>query len=868
VELTYRLEIRGPLPRIAQDELRDRFGDVRVQSDGEQTVVSGRSADQAALRAALSLLWDVGVEVRLVEATPPGWKGGRVMTDTREAPAATAASPEEPQVQHGPRSWWVGAVALAALVFVAIVSTLSMAPTAPLAADAPAEVFSAARAMVHIETIAQNPRPVGSAEHAEARAYLLKQLASLGWRTEVQESVGMFDFGGDGTQSIAAVANVIATKPGSAASGTVLLTAHYDTVAGSPGAADDGIGVGVLLETARALSTLGPARNDIVILLTDAEEIGLHGAEAFVRERAEALGPTVVLNHEARGASGAPITFRMSSPNGELLDVLSQASGAAADSSAEAIFETLPNNTDFTPFLQAGLHGYDTAIAAGGGYYHSPLDDPAHLSTASLQQMGDTTFELTRELAGTDLAAIAEGDEEIVTTMPWGLLRYPQALEMPLAVGTLILTAVLVWLLRRRGALTLPRVALSALASVVCLVAASAAGYAVWRVALLVAPGQASAENGEPYESLLYRLAMLLAGLGVVLGLYAILRRWLRAAELATGMLIVLGLVGVVFAFTLPGVSGSLVQPSLVVAGGATLAALLLERHTVAAGIAYLIALAVAAMMLGPAVWTGFDIGLGTGGPASAAQLAVFVLLALPLIEVVWPNRPGLSQRRLRAATVPAVVLFLAVVFTAGGLVANQEGATDPRQEVLRYSVDADTGGAYWASSRAPVSDWATMLLTESPAPLDDAFPWSDRRALWHGPALAADLPAPKVTVVRDHIENGQRKLTLRLRSQRDAPSLGLWIEGDSATVRSAVVAGHAVPTDRPLGKWSFGFRFFGAPADGVVVQLELDQHTDDVVLRIADSTDDVRAVPGFSPPPNGRVLVEPEVVVTRQLAL
>ena len=240
---------------------------------------------------------------------------------TREVPAASTVGPDEPPVQHGRRPWWTGAAALAALVLVAIASTLSMAPTGPLGADAPADVFSAARAMTHIETIAEDPRPIGSAEHAEARAYLLQQLASLGWRTEVQESVGRFDFGNNGTQNMAAVANVIATKPGSQATGTVLLTAHYDTVAGSPGAADDGIGVGVLLETARALNTAGALRNDVVILLTDAEEDGLHGAEAFVRERVEALGPTVVLNHEARGASGAPITYRMSSPNGELLDV-------------------------------------------------------------------------------------------------------------------------------------------------------------------------------------------------------------------------------------------------------------------------------------------------------------------------------------------------------------------------------------------------------------------------------------------------------------------------------------------------------------------------------------------------------------------
>jgi hypothetical protein len=71
VELAYRLEIRGPLPRVAREELRRRFGDVQVRSDGDGTVVSGLAADQAALRAALSLLWDLGVEVRLVQATAP-----------------------------------------------------------------------------------------------------------------------------------------------------------------------------------------------------------------------------------------------------------------------------------------------------------------------------------------------------------------------------------------------------------------------------------------------------------------------------------------------------------------------------------------------------------------------------------------------------------------------------------------------------------------------------------------------------------------------------------------------------------------------------------------------------------------------------
>ena len=861
MELTYRLEIRGPLPRAAQEELGRRFGDVKVQSEETWTVVSGLTVDQAALRAVLSLLWDLGSEVRLVEAIPlpaSGEEGSRIMTS--EHPKGRPAS------GRAAICWMVGLAALGALLLVGIASVLGMAPTAPTGPDAPAGTFSAARAMTHISAIADDPRPVGSAQHREAKAYLLDQLESLGWRTEVQQSIGMFDYGVDGTQPIAAVGNLIATKPGTASTGTVLLTAHYDTVAGSPGAGDDGIGVGVLLETARALSAAAP-RNTVMILLTDAEEVGLLGAEAFVRERAKQLGTTVVLNHEARGAGGGPMTFRMSSPNSELIEVLAGAPGVFADSSSEATFEALPNDSDFRPFEQGGLYGYDTAIMADGAYYHSPIDDPAHLSAASLQQMGGTTLAMTRELAGMDLAAIGRGGEEIVTALPWGLLWYPQSLEIPLAIGVLVLAAVLVWVLRRRGALTLPRVALSAIASVIVLVVAGAASYAVWRLALLIDPAQASVVVGEPYRPLLYRLAMLLAGLAAVVSLFALLRRRLGAVGLAVGMLVVLALTGVLLAFTLPGVSGAVVQPTLVVAAGAVVAVLLPERRTVLRAGVYLLALAVTAILLGPAVWIGFDLGL-SAGPLSAVLLAVFVMLALPLVEVAWPPPAEVvPRRRMRMAAVPMLVVILTVALTAAGLVANREGATEARQENVVYSLDADTKQAQWASGAVPTSEWDRSLLSEPAVPLEDAFPWSAGTALWHGPAPVADLAPPAVTVLSDVTRGGTRELALRLSSGRDASTLGMWVDAGSATVRSATVAGRDVPTDRAEGKWAFGFRFHGAPAAGVEVRLELDQHADGVAVRVADSTHDLGVVPGFTPPP-GRVLVTPEVVVTRALTL
>ena len=44
----------------------------------------------------------------------------------------------------------------------------------------------------------------------------------------------------------------------------------------------------------------------------------------------------------------------------------------------------------------------------------------------------------------------------------------------------------------------------------------------------------------------------------------------------------------------------------------------------------------------------------------------------------------------MRIAAVPVPLVVLTAALTAGGLVANREGATDARQETVVYSVDAE----------------------------------------------------------------------------------------------------------------------------------------------------------------------------------
>ena len=74
----------------------------------------------------------------------------------------------------------------------------------------------------------------------------------------------------------------------------VLLAAHLDTVAGSPGANDDAVNAALVLGVARAIRAAGPARRSLRFVLFTGEEQKLLGSRAYVKEHAEELGAHVL----------------------------------------------------------------------------------------------------------------------------------------------------------------------------------------------------------------------------------------------------------------------------------------------------------------------------------------------------------------------------------------------------------------------------------------------------------------------------------------------------------------------------------------------------------------------------------------------
>ena len=67
----------------------------------------------------------------------------------------------------------------------------------------------------------------------------------------------------------------------------VMVTAHWDTVASSPGLDDNGSGVAALLETARILTNRNQEDvilNTVIFAFLDKEEVGCEGAKALIRD--------------------------------------------------------------------------------------------------------------------------------------------------------------------------------------------------------------------------------------------------------------------------------------------------------------------------------------------------------------------------------------------------------------------------------------------------------------------------------------------------------------------------------------------------------------------------------------------------------
>ena len=180
------------------------------------------------------------------------------------------------------------------------------------------------------------------------------------------------------------------------------------------------------------------------------------------------------------------------------------------------------------------------------------------------------------------------------------------------------------------------------------------------------------------------------------------------------------------------------------------------------------------------------------------------------------------------------------------GLAVDHFDADHPAPAQLAYAMDADSGQAHWVSTDAQPGEWLRQYITGT-EDLGEAFGlFGD--GVGTGPAQAASLPAPQLTVVSDTTAQAQAGLlTINVRSQRDARLI--YLDLPDSIVTRATVDGREVPPGGLAGR--FGFVFHAPPDDGLVVTLELESPSP-ARIRVMDGTDGLDGLPGFNPRPPG----------------
>lgn len=305
------------------------------------------------------------------------------------------------------KTWGVCVITVALAIFFAV---LSAVPLASQGVDTPADQFASARAMEDVRAIAAKPHPTGSVENKVVRDYLKKRLSDMGLEVSESESVmtgrpleRLNAWSGE-SKTEQTIVNIIGVLPGTDRSQkALLLMAHHDTVWGSPGAADDTAGIASILEIIRAVKTDGSKARDLIVLFTDAEELGLNGAKDFFQNHPLRDKVGAVINFEARGGGGTANMFQTSAENGHAAKLYARSVSDPSTSSLSVfVYNLLPNDTDLTPALEKDYVAYNIANLGDAEFYHSPKITADVLSERTLQHLGSQGLDLSRALLSGD----------------------------------------------------------------------------------------------------------------------------------------------------------------------------------------------------------------------------------------------------------------------------------------------------------------------------------------------------------------------------------------------------------------------------------------------------------------------------------
>ena len=630
-------------------------------------------------------------------------------------------------------------------------------PQYPNSSETNPVTFSVERALGHVAEISKTPHGVGFPGHKTVREYLLAELEKLGLETQQQTGYTAGDWG-----NLSKAINILARVPGKRHDKALMLLSHYDSSPHSSlGAGDAGSGVAVILEGIRTfLAQNRTPENDLIILFTDAEELGLNGADLFVKQHPWAKEVGLVLNFEARGSGGPGyMLIETNGGNSKLIEAFDRANTPypVANSLAYSIYKMLPNDTDLTVFREDGnISGFNFAFIDDHFDYHTAMDSYDRLDKNTLAHQASYLMPLLTYFADANLNDLTGPADDVYFNLPlMGLLHYPNSWIWP---SFMLLIGLFVFAFGagiKRKELTLKGTLTGFAPVILCLVINGVIGYFFWPVLKSAYPGYTDILHGFTYNGYLYIAAISAIALANCFLVYSVWPKLKLTDALVAPALIWILLCGAL-SYYLPGAA------FFVIPGFGLLASLLIRIYDPKASIWILTFLGIPAIWIFAPFVKMFPVGLGLKLLISSALLTTFIFLLLASVLLTY------SKRRLLGLLgwISGLLLLL------GAHLQSDFTAERPKPSSLVYLWDANSKAAHWATYDNVLTPWNKGFFesTENTQHADSKLNLSSKYGtgfsqLHYAPNI--NLKEPEISIQKDTVIGNKRQVSISIQSER-----------------------------------------------------------------------------------------------------
>ncbi len=644
------------------------------------------------------------------------------------------------------------------LILLAIyISFWSSMPTYKPDIDLDKTQFSTDRAFMHVKNMSQEPHAVGFPAHSAVREYLISQLEQLGLDPILQTGYTAGDWA-----NFSKVTNIMARIEGSNPGNALLLLSHYDSSPHSSlGASDAASGVATLLEGIRAyLSGENRPKNDIIILFTDAEELGLNGADLFVNNHPWAKEVRLALNFESRGSGGPSyMLLETNQGNSSLIDgfIAANPHYPVANSLVYSIYKMLPNDTDLTVFREDGdIDGFNFAFIDDHFDYHTAKDTYERLDANTLAHQGAYLMPLLNYFSHADLTQLKSQKDLVYFNIPFfKLVSYPFKWIFPMLLGGIILFLILLTHGFRKKILNLKEIGKGFGPMLISLFINGLIGYFGWSLILKIYPQYQDMLHGFTYNGYTYIAAFVFLSMAVSFWCY---HRFGKAStpNLLIAPALLWLFICALLAIYLKGGSFFLIP---VLALLASLWILLGEKSP---NPLWFVFLALPALWIFSPLIKMFPVGLGLKMIITSTVLTTLTFfLLLPLL--------GNTKPKLQLASL-FFILFIGFMVSAH---LNSDFSKDTAKLTsLVYLLDADSQTAQWATYDRVLSGWTSQYIGEQ----KEVPPSTDHQNLsskygtgfrFVSKAPLKNLAHPEITVLKDTLVGNERSIEITFTPKR-----------------------------------------------------------------------------------------------------